>query len=98
MSRDTVRFSVESEDKLRKVTWTFWLCDRNLVVDSYIVEERPSRRHNFKITDCYARIKSSYEDGNLKEHEVPLTDEIRERAIREFTSSLRVIRWSEMER
>jgi len=85
----------ESPDKLRKVTWKFWFYRNRLVVDSYTVDERSSRRHTYKWAAGYERLRK---DGSIKEAELPLTDEIRERAIREFMSRITVVRWSEVER
>ena len=96
MGNEIITLVDESADKLRKVTWEFWLYRNHLVLNSYTVDERASRRHTYKFVDGYDRLRKDY--GHLKEAEVPLTDEIRERAIREFTAKLTVVRWSEVER
>jgi hypothetical protein len=98
MSNETITLSVESEDKLRRETWRFWLYNFRLVLDSYVVEARASRRNVFKVMDGYERIASHHAGGFLKEAEVPLPSEIRERAIREFMAKITVSRWSEVGR
>lgn len=98
MSNETITISVESEDKLHRETWRFWFNDFCLVLDSYHVEARSSRRHVFKTMDGYERIASHHAGGWLKEAEVPLPSEIRERAIREFMAKVTVVRWSEVRR
>ena len=100
MMYDTVSFSYDSVMGLQKVTWTFWLyAGDTLVLQSYVVEERPSRRHGFRETIAYYRQEPTHRPNKLMpEADVPLTQEISERAIREFTSKLRVKRWSQLQR
>lgn len=95
---ETITLSVESEDKLRRETWRFWFHDFHLVLDSYAIEARTSRRHVYRAMDGYERIASHHAGGWLKEAEVPLPSEIRERAIREFMARIDVVRWSEVRR
>lgn len=96
---DHFDFSDESEDKLRRVTWTFWLYGRCLVLDAYTIESRPSRRHSYKTESMYQRIaygSAIPQSQRIAEADVPLTPEIQERALRQFMASLRVVRWDEI--
>jgi hypothetical protein len=102
MSHDRVNFTDTDADQLRRVTWAFWFHERALVVDSYIIESRPTKRHNFKIARAYFRLPvgmgALLDSEKIAEADVPLTDEIRDRALREFVSQIKVVRWSEVSR
>lgn len=90
-----------SLDKFQRVTWNFWLYNQTLVLDSYKVEVRETTRHNYKVTEAYHRLSNStneYGAKHLTEAEVPLTADVMEEAISRFTSKLRVVRWSEIEK
>ena len=93
------------DDKLRRVSWRFWLYQNCLVLDEYLVEERASAKHKFKTVKVYDRRpvgRRSYLaapfDARLKEEEVPLTDEVRARALREMVNQIKVVLWSEVPR
>jgi hypothetical protein len=96
-----VRF-VEQEGPLRQVAWSFWYNDSRhvLVLDGYAIEERPSPRHKFKVVAKYARLGEgrSYEYEPIQERDVPMTDEVCRRAREEFMASVRVVRWSTVDR
>jgi hypothetical protein len=94
---DYIRWT-EAIDSLKNVTWVFWIYDTNLVLDAYIIETRPTRRHHFKVEAEYQRLRSSLRGRQLDEKNVPLTDEIREKALRKFTDQLRVLWWSEFKK
>jgi hypothetical protein len=100
VSNHYIRFEDELGDKLRRVSWAFWLYGSNLVLNEYVVETRPSRRHAYKVARAYTRLSSSrWRDGSVvDEEDVPLTPAIAERALREYVSQLRVVRWSEVRR
>jgi len=85
---------------MQKVTWTFWLYQGDtLVLQSYVVEHRPSRRHAFRETIAYYRQQPTHRANEIMaEADVPLTSEIAQRAIREFTRKLQVKRWSQVPR
>jgi hypothetical protein len=76
--------------------WTFWFYeDANaLVLDKFEIEERASSRHKFKSVAQYGRLEREF--GHLREQDVPLTPAVRERALREFCGSLRVVTWKQL--
>ena len=99
MSFNRVIWTESGTDPLQQVTWTFWLYNTDLVLDSYLVETRKTIRHGFKIKSAYYRLPTGYNTYGLThitEAEVPLTDEIKERALDKYVSQLRVVRWSEV--
>jgi len=91
MIYDNVRW-MEDHGPLRRVWWDFMYFDDEhaLVVDHFIVEERATLRHKFKTTENYDRMPRG---GSIREEDVPLTEEVRARAIHEFCANLRVTRW-----
>jgi len=97
---ERARVIEESEDKLSQVTWRFWHYEgRNaLVLDSYIVSKRETKRHAYKLAQGYFRQRPDrfvrYEP--IAESAVPWTTEIRARALEEFMKKLRVVLWSEV--
>lgn len=100
MSHDRVTFT-EQPDPLTRVTWAFWFYGTRLVLDRYLVETRPTKRHGFKLLVCYARQFNGERlppDQVLQESHVPLTSDVRERAIREFMAPITVAKWSEVPR
>lgn len=98
---DHVRWT-ESLDALKRVTWDFWLYNRDLVLDAYIVEVRQTTRHGYKVEASYHRLShpgNRDESGKpIAEADVPLTQDIIETAIARYTSQLHVRRWSEVQR
>ena len=84
---------MEEHNPLRRVWWSFLYFDDEhaLVVDHYVVEERATLRHKFKTVATYDRAPRG---GNLREEDLPLTEEVRARALREFCGKLRVALWN----
>jgi hypothetical protein len=96
-----VRVTVTDEDtpnRLARTTWAFWLYEARLVLESYVEESRPSRRHSYKTDRAYFRLTSDsslLSSQRIAEKDVPLDANIKRRAVEEFVRQLRVIRWSE---
>lgn len=89
-----IAFEIEDESRLRRVRWDFWYHDsrHKLVLNEYVVESRPSKRHGYKTGMAY--IRTSARESSLREDQVPLTDEVKARALAEFTKELSVVLWS----
>jgi len=80
-------------DDLHKEEWTFWYNDGNgvLYLDGYTAWERKTRRHGWKAVTVWRRLDRR--DNTMAESDVPFTDEIRERAKKEFADRVRVDLW-----
>jgi len=90
---------VDTPDPLTRKVWTFWFSDRyGLVLDTYEVETRKTTRHKFHVEKCHNRL--STRDSNLREAEVPMTEEIKARAMDALLARVRAMGvhlWSEVE-
>jgi hypothetical protein len=80
---------------LRRDQWRFWFNEHAhaIVLDEYVVEERPSLRHKFREVGSYERLRGQRHSGtasDIREGDVPLTPIIAQRALDEFTRDLRV--------
>ncbi len=80
------RIETYSQDGLKFEVWEFALLGNNLVLDSYKFIARQSKLHKAVTAKSYSRIYRC----TMKLSEVPLTDEIRNEALRVFTSKLKV--------
>ena len=79
--------------ELTKVTYDFYLLDGVLYLDVYREWEKSTKRSGYKFKRGYDRLNER--DSHFKESEVPLTDEIKKEALKEFISKLSVKKWSE---
>lgn len=79
--------------ELTKITYDFYFMDGTLYLDSYREWEKPTKRSGYKLKGNYDRLRER--DSSIKESEVPLGDEIKAQAMKEFISKLSVKRWSE---
>jgi hypothetical protein len=88
-----IAFDIEAEDKLSRVRWTFWFHERvhKLVLDGYYEESRPTKRHGYKVGRRYVRLGR---EATIREDQVPITNEIKRRALVEFVRGLEVVLWS----
>lgn len=97
MNHVTVDVVRPSADQLTQETWHFWLCDFDLVLDSYAKATRPSTRHKFRagFGVSYERLNSR--DARLSESQVPwpvdVVAEAREKLLALFAAKVRVGRW-----
>lgn len=81
---------------LAREVWRFVTLDNALVVESYRVESRPSRRHqNYRVERAYERLSYNHSRHQtpINEADVPLPDDVVEEARREFMSRVRIGFW-----
>ncbi len=77
-----------------RTSYHFWLQDtQHIWLDRYIVEERVSRRHSWKIKDMYSRLEPR--NSTIKEEEVDLSGFIKNRVRYELIKNLQILKWGE---
>ncbi len=99
--RDCITFTHDEPGGLRRTVWTFWFYQGNLVLDSYAVHVRSSKRkRTWEIERIYSRLSLCRMPGTVAvaEENVPLTDEIKQEALELFKAPIKVVRWSEVSR
>lgn len=82
---DILKFS---QDNLKVQKWTFILLDSKLVLDSYSLSKKASKRHSFKITLSYSRLR--HRESSLSVEEVPFSDNIQQSALNELMKKITV--------
>lgn len=91
-----MRITIErqTEDGLNMRRWVFWYYDvgHKLYLDEYAYFERQSRKYRFEMERVYRRLNKGY--TNLFAADVEIPDHVKEEAIRQFTESLTVEKWS----
>ena len=81
-------------DELTIQRWRFSFIDRNIYLESYYVLQKESKRNrNYRTMKKYERLNKR--DNNMEENEVPLTTELKEEALNQFVSKIKVLKWSE---
>ena len=81
-------------DELTLERWRFSFIDRNIYLESYYVLQKESKRHrNYRVIKKYERL--SKRDSNTEECDVPFTDAIKQEALNQFVSNIKVLKWSE---
>lgn len=81
-------------DDLNKEVYRFWEHEQNLILDSYYLCLRESKRkRNWEYLKIYERLSGRI--SNITENEVPFTDEIKKLALDEYIKLLKVKTWSE---
>lgn len=74
---------IEIEDvktDLERDVYTFWIVDFNLILDSYKVQFRESKKHKFKNLKTYERIDKRNSTMKLSDFEIPsyIEDDVKE--------------------
>ncbi len=74
---------IEIEDiktELERDVYSFWIVDFNMILDSYKVQYRESKKHKFKNLKSYERIDKRNSTMNLSEFEIPsyIVDDVKE--------------------
>ncbi len=79
---------------------TFRFChfdDRNeLILDGYVIWHKETKRKGWKAIKSYDRLRTR--DNSIQEADVPLTEEIKAKAMRQFIkimSEVKVLKWDE---
>ena len=83
-------------DALTVETFEFYQTENKLYLDKYYVNKRENERKRNYLPDrtkYYDRLRDR--DSTLKESEVPFTDEIKALAIKQYTDSIKCLKWSE---
>lgn len=85
---------VKQIDELTQEVWNFWFNNGNLYLDRYFLKKREDKKKRvYRNIKTYDRIFSR--NNNIEEDEVPLPEEIKQEALRLFTSNIKVLKWSE---
>jgi len=84
------RFEIikEEPDALKRKVWMFIVFEWNIVLDSYLVQSRKTKRSLYKTDEYYDRLK--LRESTLKQDDVPLSDEIKLEAKQIFVDKLTV--------
>ena len=81
-------------DELTIEKWRFSFIDRNIYLESYYILQKESKRHkNYRTLKMYERLRKR--DSNIEESEVPFTDELKQEALNQFVSKIKILKWSE---
>ena len=81
-------------DELTLEKWGFVIIHQNIYLDSYYLLEKESKKHrNYKFIKKYERLNKR--DSNIEERDVPFTDDIKQEALNQFISRIKVLKWSE---
>ena len=79
---------------IKREIFGFYFGDEfHLWLDSYSLELRKTPRHKFRSIENYDRLDSR--DSTLREDQVILSDEIKEKAKQQLLSQIRIQKWSE---
>ena len=84
----SVQVLAESMDRLQQQVWTFWLDGCWMRLDRYVVKERPTTRHKFRVAKEYGGIDRR--QNTLRLDDVPQPVWVRDQAIKNFIKDLRV--------
>jgi hypothetical protein len=83
-------------DELTIERFEFYQTDNKLYLDKYYIMKRESKRkriYNLVRSKLYNRLMER--DSTLTEAQVPFTDEIKALAIKQYTDSIKCLKWSE---
>jgi hypothetical protein len=84
----------EYKDGLSRQVYTFWYFDDRhaLVLDTYVYQERVGRKWKTAAFGYYSRLNER--ESSIAEAGVPLPDDVRIEAAKQFMSKLKVTLWS----
>lgn len=83
-------------DELKVETFEFYQTDNKLYLDRYFISKREDvnkRKYNIDRANYYYRLMER--DSTLTEAQVPLTDDIKAQAIKQYVDSIKCLKWSE---
>jgi hypothetical protein len=71
----------ETGNDLHKETWHYWFNDSRLklILDWYKMEDRPTKRHGWKVV---CKLERGY--GQMSDVAMPVPDEVRAEVLRKF--------------
>jgi len=88
-----IKIETYSLDGLKFETWEFIVIDYSIILQTYRLFTRPTKKHKSINTHTYDKTHKC----NLPLSLVPLTDGIRKEALNLFVKSLKVQTWAEYE-
>jgi hypothetical protein len=81
-------------DELTVEEFDFYASGTNLYLDRYLLLKKESKKKKkYSVLKLYSRLNAR--DSTIKEDQVPLTDEIKAEVIKQFTESIKCLKWSE---
>ena len=80
-------------DDFNRLTWGFIMIDKNIVVSTYSVWARQTKRHGWKIVNSYRSHDRRH--SSLQENDVPLPEDVKQEALDLYVSMLRVCKFSD---
>ena len=81
-------------DELTVEEFDFYASGTNLYLDRYLLLKKESKKKKkYSVLKLYSRLNAR--DSTIKEDQVPFTDEIKAEAIKQFTESIKCLKWSE---
>lgn len=88
-----IRHEIISENGLRKEIYRYWFDDRimRLVLDLYLVEEKATKRHGWRVVARWQR--TGRPEGtvqNIRREDVPQRDDVRREVLRQFVESITI--------
>jgi len=83
-------------DELSVETFEFYQTENIIYLDKYYIMRREnSRQSKYKIDKSKYYNRLMHRDTTCPEAQVPLTDEIKAQAIKQFVDSIKCLKWSE---
>jgi hypothetical protein len=83
-------------DELSIETFEFYQTDNKLYLDKYYVMRRDDiNKRKYKIDRSKYYYRLMERDSTITEAQVPLTDEIKAQAIKQFVDTIKCLKWSE---
>jgi len=84
----------DTSDQLNRQVWRFVVIDNMIILDTYAVENRSTRRHKHQPKGAtYSRLNTR--DHKLSEEDTPLPQHVRKEALTQYMSTLRVGFWKQ---
>lgn len=83
--------TINKGTELQTEEWRFIIIESKIILDSYALKVRETKRHKFQLEKAYTRIGDrGYGSGRLKATEVPLSEELKAEAKQKYVDSLTV--------
>jgi len=90
-----INHEVISEDGLNKVFYQYWFRNDTfqLVLDHYRHENKPTKRHNWRVTAKWDRLEARYwesDNTRIKRDAIPNLDTVRVEVLRKFVEQITI--------